>query len=191
MRLGNTVFSRVLWIGAALALEKVVQTAFSEGRTMTKFKLVFAVTAAALMSVSSVAEAQSYSQRGTRQGAVAGAIIGGVIGNRNNEALAGAAIGGLVGAAAGRAIGQSKDSRYAYGGFGGNSFYQQPNFYNNRGFGGYSTNLNIYSTRPSYGYSRGYGGGGLYGYGGGYNRNFSNYGRSYGGGRSSCPNSRW
>ena len=194
--------------GIAIAFSLIgIQSSQSKEKFMINFKLGTAVAAIALMSFSTVAEAQSYSQLGTRRGAVAGAIIGGIIGDQNNEALAGAAIGGLVGAAAGRSIGRSKDARYygnSYGGGYSSKAYQpQPNYYGGGyggggyGGGGYGGGVYARPVTPVYGsgysysqrsfYSSGYGGGG-YG-GGGYGGGYGGGGRGFGGG-GSCPYSR-
>lgn len=148
---------------------------------MSYIKPTIVVFAALAMSAPSLAQAQGYTQRGTRGGAIAGAIIGGLIGASNDEALAGAAIGGVVGGVAGRAVGRSRDAQYRGGGF-SNRYYHQPSYTR----GGYSRNYGpryapvtpVYrnSSYRSSNYYRG--GGGYYRGGGGFYRD-------------ACPNGRW
>ena len=139
---------------------------------MPYFKLGFVALAITIMSLPSVAEAQGFTQRGTRNGAIAGAIIGGIVGDQNNEALAGAAIGGLVGGVTGRAIGRSQDAQYWNGYYQGARYnsYHQPTYFN-RGYGGvYQTQFIPVAPAPVFrgGY---YGGTRFYGAGyGGYYR---------------------
>ena len=128
---------------------------------MSYIKFAFLIAAVALVSAPSIADAQSFTQRGTRGGAIAGALIGGVIGDQNNNAFTGAVIGGLVGGAAGRAVGKAKDAKY----YGGNQYYG-PSRQSYYGGGGYSKKVAVQRVPVS----RGYGGG---------------YGRGYGGG--GCP----
>ncbi len=120
---------------------------------MSYIKFTFIIAAAAMISAPSVADAQSFTQRGTRGGAIAGAIIGGVIGDQRDNAFTGAVIGGLVGGAAGRAIGVRKDAQ-AFGGgqfHGGNQF-----FGGNQVFGGHPVQRHTSFYQPHQTY---YGGG--------------------------------
>lgn len=128
---------------------------------MSYIKFTFVIAAAAMISVPSIADAQSFTQRGTRGGAIAGAIIGGVIGDQRNNAFTGAVIGGLVGGAAGRAIGQRKDAQ-AFGGgdyYGGSKAYRQSSYYkpSQPYYGGGRKDLVV--GVKDYPISRGYGGG--------------------------------
>ena len=119
---------------------------------MTNFKLSLAALGAILvLAVPSISDAQN----ATRRGAVAGAVIGGLIGDQNNRAFTGVVVGGLVGAAAGTAI-----DRNRYGGFGGSY-----------GGGAYSQR----AIAPA-AYRPAYGGGSLYGGGGGYRGPVGGYG---------------
>ena len=128
---------------------------------MSKFKLGFAIAAIALMAAPSMAEAQSFTQRGTRNGAIAGAIIGGIIGDQRNNAFTGAVIGGLVGGAAGRAVGRSKESQFYGGGQHFNQGLLQPYKSNYRG--GHFGNSNIiYTTPRQHNFGGGFGGGHYY-----------------------------
>lgn len=135
---------------------------------MPYLKLGIVALAATLISAPSVAEAQGFTQRGTRTGAIAGAIIGGLIGAGNDEALAGAAIGGVVGGLTGRAVGRNRDAQY-WNGYRGGHYYPQTNFYPA------AYDHRVHYTPATRVYQRTYYGGGGY-YGG--------YGRS-------CPNRGW
>ncbi len=127
---------------------------------MSYIKFTFIIAAAAMISAPSIADAQSFTQRGTRGGAIAGAIIGGVIGDQKNNAFTGAVIGGLVGGAAGRAIGQRKDAQ-AFGGYynGGNQAYRPTSYYQPTQpyYGGRGNDVVI--GVQDYSINRGYGGG--------------------------------
>lgn len=153
-------------------------------KTYLKFGLI--AFACALMSIPSFAEAQSFTQRGTRNGALAGAILGGIVGAQNDETLAGVAIGGIVGGVAGRAIGRNQDARFYGGGYSNfnnfNNFnqfnhgYRRPAFPSTTitvGNGFYNPGFRAVPVAPVY--NRGFYGGGFYG----------------GSGRGYCPSRGW
>ena len=136
------------------------------------------------------AQAQNFTQRGTRNGAIAGAIIGGLVGADRDRPIAGAAIGGLIGGATGRAIGNAKDNRLYGGHYGHGHNFQtvapvrvhQGHHYGYNGFQQFNVHQTI--SRPVYG-------GGFYGGGSIYSGGFPSGHRGYSPyGRPGCGN-RW